>query len=432
MIEDRVTGQKLSSQLADIAKFKKFNFNGDGTTDNVTAFTNLVNAYPNGALVYVPTGNYYISDENQLPHTIQRFEFIGMGDAIFTFGKVCGENTYTVPSASNVPNWKRCKFRNITFSAPNATGYAIFTSGSDNLKFYQCTISDVKPHFQQGTGDVCIFHDCKFIAPSTAAGTCLQTIGNVTQRFIVENCDWNFAPNQGAGSLIACTNQGNLIGDYWFINNRFFTDQLTGYYIDAVVDLEPSDLTNPLRNVHVEGNTIFNGKIYFGGVEELWIKDNLFHLTPIFNGASSAAIQGYSAYVTTTPTKYVEISGNVILCDENASWTYKEPIHIEEKTQIERLLIKNNVLQANGQMNASPQSVIAINSANGTINYLDIVDNQLHYTSVPSSKESAIWIITYGTGTVNHVKVQRNTLGGSVGACTYSSARVKRWNEFDN
>lgn len=406
---------KVDKHLKDIAidiTLPPYNMNPDGVTDNLESFTSLINNYPNGCKVIIPKGNFYISDMNLLPNIIQNFIFEGVYGSQLTFGEVCGSATNVIPNVLDIPNFIGCKFNNIKFSAPNAKGYAIFSSGSRYLKFTDCVISDVKSHFLQGTEDHIVFKGCKFEAPTTPNGTCMQTIGNVTQYFVVENCEWNFAPNQGSGCLISATNDTRLIGDYYFVNNRFLTNDIDGYYLDTFIDLEPHNATIPIKNVIIKDNVSYNAKIYIGSVDNVIVKDNhIFFTERCTGGAAGAAIEGTQAYDCAKIGRIV-IENNTINCANNITYNYKQPIVFTLKNTLDHLIIKQNKLVVNGAMVADASAII-INTTMHTLKRLEIEDNDIRYTSIPNTPQPTILILTEGNNTVNEIIIQNNKVVGN-------------------
>lgn len=393
-----------------------YGFVGDGVTDNLQKFNDLVNAFPNGARVLVPSGNFYISNMNLLVLNIKNFHFVGSVNSQFTFGEVCGDNTNTSPNPALIPKFQNCSFTKITFSAPTALGYAIFTEGSKHLTFEECIIKNVKSHFLQRTDDHIVFNRCKF--ESDTAFTHMQTIGNVTQHFYVSECEWNFAPNQGSGCLISATRDNRLIGDYWFINNKVFTDQQNGYSIDTFVDLEPESSTVAIRNVHIKDNTVYNAKIWVGGAE-VKVEGNYLHYNSFYSleSASGSPITITSSY-DTAPVKRIEIKNNIVRCEDHVGYIYKVPIFVEPKANIDTLIIQGNELQANGKLNSGDNNIIHINATGNSIQHLIIKDNEMSYTSIPAVKHGAIYIICYQWSGVRRVDIRGNRLKGVYQPCT--------------
>lgn len=71
MVIDRVSGQKLSEQLADIAtNVKKFGATGDGVNDDTVAIQNAINS-ANGQAVLIPKGRFKITQTLILPTGMQ-------------------------------------------------------------------------------------------------------------------------------------------------------------------------------------------------------------------------------------------------------------------------------------------------------------------------------------------------------------------------
>ena len=256
--------------------------------DQTAALVHLAyRAYQANAALIFPAGLYWIADWRKLGWSSAGQLVMVSQRWISTQGAIL--RTSQALNQSEV-QWHGFWASGLTFQAPNAPGEKLFGAGSRNLLFEQCTIQDCAPAFLNGAEEWVTFYGCLFnsTAGYTAQklgsyGPCVgqiqQTIGNVHQHFTVDSCSFQFAPHGQAGSLISLEGSG-LIGDYLINNNHLLTNNLPDYLIDAGIDVEPHQ-DQPITDVTITNNYIWNTRIYIAGVTNAEIAYNTQYIGPV-------------------------------------------------------------------------------------------------------------------------------------------------------
>jgi hypothetical protein len=359
-------------------------------------------------------------DLTKIPATVKNIEFVGTKGTVIKFTGLL-DNINPNVIFTNV------KFRNITFTTtPNVTGGCAFTRYSSYLDFEECTIQDFVGQFCMYADKKVRFKKCEW--KSSSGFTSMNgMIGNVGIDFRVEDCNFNFVPNNtgGVNAVIALNWSLGIQGDIYILNNKFFTDNQTGYFCDTAIDIEPFTTTQ-LANIHIEGNWIYNAKVFVSSVKNIFIERNIFRTTSVLNGNSSNDnMLNVKTTNSTTDMGTVIIHDNDFIEDDGAFSFQAQPVNIEPSGNLDTLQITKNRIQVNGKATghsmSNPWVAIAVNTDNMTlgmgISKVVIEDNQISYTSVPSTPPPAISLQAM-KGTIYHVKIHDNRLDCPSGACS--------------
>lgn len=385
--------------------------------DDTTAFSNACSS--STAVVVLPPGTYNI-DFTRLPQYITNKRFVG-DQATIQATKVNNTNGVADPRTPIANgNFQHCIFQCCIFSGPFIiSGYAPFTSGSESLGFYNCTIQDFVTAFLSVTGPNIVFADCRWTQTSASLLGRAGYIGNVYQNFWVTRCSFNYAPT--ANTLIALNSAGIMLGNIWITDSRFLDEDQPGYTTDTNIDIEPSGNV-PLENVHIEGNIFYNSKLYVSNATRVSVRNNAFHTTanlvsPVAWNIVVRNLQGAA------PCTLVDIADNTITQDDGAYDYQATAIYVGNSGPISTLRVTNNQIQINGHAtNSTFQAgfafvAIGVDGSVGSVADTIIEGNAITYTAVPTSKNAAIFFNASGTN-FTHISLNRNVLGGVSGATT--------------
>lgn len=317
------------------------------------------------------------------------------------------------------------KFENLTFRAPGAELFSIFTDTVDAW-WDNCIIEDCSPLFQ-AAGQKARYTNCRFTQSTTPPSTLQQTIGMVTEVLVVERCEFNYAFSGSSGGCVTIANNNAPPRIAIIRDNRFMDDDLPGYAVDAAIDMEPTGSVG-CEHFEVTGNTIYNSKVYMSGCELGIVKDNTLVVTAngLANGIQPICL--YNHFTPIPPSDSIVIEGNRILCEDNATSTDASiPISVSVCGTVTRLRIAKNDITVNGSATGSngfgdelsKAILIANDSVIGTI---DIEDNVLQATAALSNA----WITylwngpTSGDVMVSSTNIVRNkTVGGNTNSAHY-------------
>lgn len=389
-------------------------------------------AYQANAALVFPAGLYGIADwrklgwssAGQLVMVSQRW--MSTQGAVIRTGQALNQSEV---------QWHGLWVSGLTFQAPNAPGEKLFGGGSRNLLFESCTIQDCAPAFLDGSDEYATFYGCLFNSTTgyTAQkigsyGPCVgqiqQTIGNVHQHFTVDSCSFQFAPHGQAGSLISLEGSG-LIGDYLINANHLLTDNLPDYLIDAGIDVEPHQ-DQPITDVTITNNYIWNTRIYIAGVTNALIANNTHYIGPVaMNPAPYAhpycgnvnymacppphgpvkqycnrgktsepalgpAIIGYSSWTPGQPNPAsgtITIQNNRIQYGPTANKVAAIPLSFGQGGRIEKLVITGNtIIQAQGAKKVSGFNPVIAYLEPGTVTggwgSVEFTQNTIHWAAV--------------------------------------------------
>ena len=396
---------------------------GDGLTDNHAAFASLFNSVgASGVIVHLPAGNYLINFGSAFTQAVANVWFMGTpGVTTITLVAPTWQTTGLLTAFAN------CLFTDVIFNGNLAHVQYVFTGeGCHDLIFERCGLVDMQPDFCMETGPNQKWIDCFSGVSSSPPAVIRGTIGDCDGGLLlVERCNFQAAPSAGASQTIVSASIGTnsqMKFPNMFIcrDNRFLDTNLPGQTCDAAIDIEVYG-TVPIDSVLIEGNTIFNSNIYLAGVTSTRIKNNRFRITA--NGTQVISpINGFTVNTAVPAMDRVEVEDNDIIFDDGAGMPGNcRPLRIQNNVPINVLKINNNRIQANGatSSNVYPYTApIIVESVHATIDHLEIEGNDLSYSSVPTTVESAIIMRIHGTNTINYAKISKNRLMTDQ-ACSY-------------
>lgn len=403
-----------------VVNVKDFGASGGGVLDDTASILSAIKAVPVGGMLVFPPGTYIFNPLNQ---AISNMQIVGLGIAEEVVIVIPGPSTYTGASAfSGITN---VTFKNLKFRAPSANLFSIFAT-TNNVSWSDCIVEDCSPQFQEGGTDV-YYSNVHFVQSSIPPTTMQMTIGGVTGNLYVNKCNFNFAFNGGSGILINVANNSSAPQNVWIKDNHIMDDNLPGYTVDAAIDIEPTGST-PIEHCEIEGNVIFNSKIYASGMAHGIIKNNTLRTTSngLQNGVSP--ISGYNNYTPIPSSGDIEISGNRIIQDNVATSSYSAtPISWSVAGDINRLSIHDNDIQMNSSATATPgnygntlSSVIQI-AGTYPIGEVEIRDNRFTLTNTISG--AIVNLLALGTANnLTMVRVDRNRVFGGFSAAKFVEA----------
>ncbi|MDP4160933.1 MAG: right-handed parallel beta-helix repeat-containing protein [Bacillota bacterium] len=162
----------FNAHLAEIVSLKNppapmVGLKGDGITDETTLFQNFINAIPDGCIIVIPKGIYFIGNDigNITLTNRKNLTFLANPDAVFSAygGGVGNGNGFEINSCSNI------SFFGLTFKLQDLTRWnnydnQIVIIDSNNIMFFHCVFGDVaNKHIQiEGTTKNIKILNCEF------------------------------------------------------------------------------------------------------------------------------------------------------------------------------------------------------------------------------------------------------------------------------
>jgi hypothetical protein len=179
--------------------------------------------------------------------------------------------------------------------------------------------------------------------------------------------------------------------------------------------------TSQLENVHIAGNVFYNSKVFVSSAKNIFIHHNVFRTTSVLSGNTvDDNMLNIKTTNSTADCGLILIESNDFIEDDGAYDYQAQPINVEPSGNIDTLIIRNNRIQVNGKATGSsfsnPWVAIAVNTDFMTlgmgISKVNILDNIILYTDVPTTKPPAI-SLNAEKGTIYHVKIRGNRLEGA-------------------
>jgi hypothetical protein len=418
-----------------------------------------------GGVLYVQPGTYRKIDWTKLagfpvPLTpvIQNIQFSGAPSSDGLMGSILAvqNGLSKSPTAAQV-YFLNCIFENIAITndyvtTGGVTGDVIFfgRSNANNL-FRNVTFIDNTLHPLSLHGPNLWVKDCRFLQSATppTAAKVDQPIFDPLGPFVCEGCEWNYAPYQSGSGICIGTNGGNTIdngatGPWWILRNRFLDANATGYYIDAIVDIEPTGGSTPntLQGLYIDKNIMYNGKVDIYQGDDIWITDNYHRTTSVNLYANGIEFVG-SINSGDLPVGTIHIDRNHIVQDANTSATYPAKAISVLHNLIRELYIRDNWIVINAASTPGtvtpPVGAISIACQGPTsprIDQIVIEGNTIGSSTARTTKYPAIVVAgdvtaTGSPGTVNRLRVLNNRLAGAGSIPAIDSNPTTVNNAFD-
>lgn len=289
-----------------------------------------------------------------------------------------------------IKNWSDVVITGLKLTAPNVEHLAMFDGTCRDLVFRDCTVFDSEALFCNPftAGGLTVEH-CLFTETGSRPATMTQTVTiPETGRFVFAHNVVNFKANGTAGAIVTSVSS-DIVGqsEVWITDNTFFDANLTGYSVDAVIDIEPRGaVAHDL--VEINGNTIYNSSIYLSGARCINAHNNTIRHTSVNTQSRMTAFILFNSNGTQPATGTVSISDNTIVQDNVAVATIARVVEV--LIAVSELHMRNNKITVNGAATA-PGSPYQISSTVGRL-VIDgdrITGGGATYTAQPVVKLSA-------------------------------------------
>lgn len=281
----------------------------------------------------------------------------------------------TYNSAAIVQSWTDVEVDDLGFTGSPLAG-ALFGGACERLSFRHCRVFDLTTAFSNSIAADMAVQASRFFEVFAPVGVNQTVQGPHGGDFVVEDCDFNFAPTSPSGSLIGTITASPTPGARVFIRrNRMLTDDLPGYSIDAAIDIEPAG-TTPYALVEVDNNTILNGSIYLTGGDQMFARRNQVRFTTN-RGITSPAHPGMTAFVgynslgTFPDTGVVVVEDNDVIQDpvalayETYLWVFSTPVKEWHS--------RNNRAQINSVSTGATEAYLVANTSERVVIDGDVV-----------------------------------------------------------
>ena len=383
-----------------------------------------------GGTVRLAAGGSYRADFAQLPEVVRDLHLDGNGALLEIVG------ASATPGATR---WEDCLFERVRFTAPKLLNPNCPFSGYASVRntFRDNTFVDYAPSviFQHGRG--LTFERNRFLQSDQPPPVMYSNIFCPLGDLLFRGNEMNFAPGgppgkTATGILVGAsgpTTTGQRFENWWITDNRFLDADRPGFAIDTIVDIEagnPAQRTT-LKNVWVERNVCYNGKIDYNSGDNVWVRDNDWHITK--NAPPGDGQQAAMFYMIGTggqPGGCVRLEGNVYVQEPDAPMgTKAQAIQLTPQVYLRELTVRGNTFILNGAgKTPEPPGVIGIrlkpdSPAGVMIDSVDIADNLFGFTSVPANPGPLIAFTSAATApgvAVHRLSVQRNRVLGATRA----------------
>jgi hypothetical protein len=389
-----------------------------------------------GGVLYIQEGNYNPAtfDWSALPTPVQNIQFVGVPAIDGASGAIL-TLTAGLTSANQVV-FENCVFEFLAFTSPAATGAAIiYGRDSVNNVFRHVTFIDNVLHPISLHGANLWVLNCRFIASASPPASIDQPIFSPLGPFVCSGCEWNYPPLQTGSGLCIGTNGSDTTsgptGPWWITDCHFLDDNLTGYYLDTIIDIEPPNTI--FHGLYVSRNIIYNGKIDVYAGDDIWITDNYHRITAIDVTTLGVAFVASINVTQNAPIGSLHIERNHAVQDANSSATYTPKLISIVHNKVRELFIRNNLFIVNAESSGgtTPLGAVVVSNAGSSTPAIDLIvieGNDIGTSSVPSTTRPAITVAgasaSGSAGSITRLRVFDNRLMGATSATTVNPATV--------
>jgi hypothetical protein len=388
------------------------------TFQDLTARIVQANSAP--STLTLDAGERYTLDATRLPAAVKGLHLVGAGATV---------EITDAPAVPGTVAFTDCTFEKVVFTAPAIVNPKVPIAGYGNARnaFRDCTFLDYAPSIVYQHGRGLVFERNRVVASDRPPPVMFSNVFCPLGDFSFQGNEMNFPPSappgQGAGGILVGASGPASAGQQfsnWHINdNRFLDADRPGYALDTIVDLEAGRAS--MRDIWVERNVCFNGKIDCNTGDNIWITDNRCRITR--PGAGELLAQSAMFYVIATGATgigSVHVERNVYVQEATTSPTVKaQAVLIHPQVHIAELVVKGNTFLVNGAgLPPVPAGVIGVHlkadAAPGVvIDRLEISENVFGLTSPTATPGTLI--------AVNHPSPQT---GVGIGSLTIRDNRL--------
>jgi hypothetical protein len=285
----------------------------------------------------------------RLPTEVKALHLVGNGATL---------EVTDAPAKPGTVSFTDCTFEGVVFTAPSFTNPKIPIAGYGNARntFRGCTFLDYAPSIVYQHGRGLLFEKNRVIAsdhpPEAMQSNLFCPLGD----FVFQQNEMNFPPGgpplKGAtGILVGASgpaSAGQEFSNWRIRDNRFLDADRPGYCIDTIVDVEAG--RGSMRDIRVERNICFNGKVDVNSGDDVWVTDNRWRITK--NHVPKQGAQASLLYIIATGASEVgsiHIERNVYVQDADAPATTRaQAVLVVPQVRVKELVIKDNTFVVNG------------------------------------------------------------------------------------
>jgi hypothetical protein len=347
--------------------------------------------------ITLDAGARYTLDVTHLPAEVKGLHLVGSGATV---------EVTDAPASPGAVVFTDCTFEKVVFTAPSITNPKVPVAGYANARnaFVDCTFLDYAPSIVYQHGRGLVFERNRVLAsdhpPPVMYSNVFCPLGDLS----FKGNEMNFPPGgplmKGAtGILVGASgpaSAGQEFSNWHISDNRFLDADKPGYTLDTIVDLEAGRAS--MRDIWVERNVCFNGKIDCNTGDNVWITDNRWRITKTSVGEKQG--QSSMLYIIATGATglgSVHVERNVYVQEPTAPASVKaQAIFVQPQVHIAELVLKGNTFVVNGAgAPPVPGGVIGVHlkpEANPGVNIdrLEISENVFGFTSPPANPGALI------------------------------------------